>query len=308
MRFTPLVFLSLITLPAFAQPRIAVLSEKDFPSVDGISISEREIKNGLDGYQVRLLSASALRTELNRERFDLVITPYGSAFPKDLASTLFQYLRNGGAWINLGGTPFSVPVVSEAKKWKKEIPQTAYHKKIGITQSFPVSGATVESYQATPGNYGGGELSREFSAEEIYELYVRFTSTKDFPDEDGTAGQRDAKLTPLVHGINTAKVPLAAPFLVIDRIQGEFAGGRWVLANYKGSLTAKGLRILVDIAMELGCDGVLMNTAIAKATQPVRMARAMRDAVRAGRNAYLAGRMPRRFAASPSSPMAGLMT
>jgi thiazole synthase len=62
------------------------------------------------------------------------------------------------------------------------------------------------------------------------------------------------------------------------------------------------------IAMELGCDGVLMNTAIAKANDPIRMALAMRDAVRAGRNAYLAGRMPKRFAASPSSPMAGLMT
>jgi thiazole synthase len=62
------------------------------------------------------------------------------------------------------------------------------------------------------------------------------------------------------------------------------------------------------IAMELGCDGVLMNTAIAKAQAPVRMALAMRDAVRAGRNAFLAGRMPRRFAAAPSSPMAGLAT
>ena len=59
------------------------------------------------------------------------------------------------------------------------------------------------------------------------------------------------------------------------------------------------------IAMELGCDGVLMNTAIAAAGDPVRMARAMRLAVQAGREAYLAGRMPRRFAASPSSPMAG---
>ena len=62
------------------------------------------------------------------------------------------------------------------------------------------------------------------------------------------------------------------------------------------------------IAMELGCDGVLMNPAIAKARDPIRMALAMRDAVRAGRNAYLAGRIPKRFAASPSSPMAGLMT
>ena len=59
------------------------------------------------------------------------------------------------------------------------------------------------------------------------------------------------------------------------------------------------------IAMELGCDGVLMNTAIAGARDPVRMARAMKLAVEAGREAYLAGRIPRKFAASPSSPMAG---
>ena len=59
------------------------------------------------------------------------------------------------------------------------------------------------------------------------------------------------------------------------------------------------------IAMELGCDGVLMNSAIAAAGDPVRMARAMKLAVQAGREAFLAGRMPRRFAAAPSSPMAG---
>ena len=59
------------------------------------------------------------------------------------------------------------------------------------------------------------------------------------------------------------------------------------------------------IAMELGCDGVLMNTAIAGARDPIRMARAMKLAIEAGREAYLAGRIPKKFAASPSSPMAG---
>jgi thiazole synthase len=59
------------------------------------------------------------------------------------------------------------------------------------------------------------------------------------------------------------------------------------------------------IAMELGCDGVLMNSAIALAREPIRMARAMGLAVQAGREAYLAGRMEKKFAASPSSPMAG---
>ena len=62
------------------------------------------------------------------------------------------------------------------------------------------------------------------------------------------------------------------------------------------------------IAMELGCAGVLMNTAIAQARDPVRMARAMKLAVEAGREAFLAGRMPRKlYAGAPSSPTSGLI-
>lgn len=62
------------------------------------------------------------------------------------------------------------------------------------------------------------------------------------------------------------------------------------------------------VAMELGCAGVLMNTAIAQAREPVRMARAMKLAVEAGREAFLAGRMPRKlYSASPSSPTSGLI-
>ncbi len=61
------------------------------------------------------------------------------------------------------------------------------------------------------------------------------------------------------------------------------------------------------VAMELGCDGVLMNTAIAEAKDPVLMASAMRHAVIAGRQAYLAGRMGKKRYADPSSPLAGLI-
>lgn len=61
------------------------------------------------------------------------------------------------------------------------------------------------------------------------------------------------------------------------------------------------------LAMELGCDAVLMNTAIAEAKDPVRMAGAMKHAVIAGREAFLAGRMPKRMYADPSSPLSGLI-
>ena len=78
-----------------------------------------------------------------------------------------------------------------------------------------------------------------------------------------------------------------------------------------------GVPVLVDagvgtasdaaIGMELGCDGILMNTAIAEAKDPVLMASAMKHAVIAGREAYLAGRMGRKLYADPSSPLGGLI-
>ena len=61
------------------------------------------------------------------------------------------------------------------------------------------------------------------------------------------------------------------------------------------------------VAMELGCDGVLLNTAIAKAHRPVLMAEAMKKAIEAGRAAFLAGRIPRKLYANASSPQEGLM-
>jgi thiazole synthase len=61
------------------------------------------------------------------------------------------------------------------------------------------------------------------------------------------------------------------------------------------------------IAMEMGCHGVLMNTAIAGAQDPVLMASAMRKAVEAGREAYLAGRIPKKLYATASSPLAGII-
>jgi len=86
--------------------------------------------------------------------------------------------------------------------------------------------------------------------------------------------------------------------------------------NLRLILEAAKVPVLVDagvgtasdaaIAMELGCDGVLMNTAIAAAQNPVLMAQAMKKAVEAGREAFLAGRMPKKlYSASPSSPVSG---
>ena len=106
-----------------------------------------------------------------------------------------------------------------------------------------------------------------------------------------------------------AIMPLAAPIGSGLGVQNP--------VNIRIIIEQAGVPVIVDagvgtasdatIAMELGCDGVLMNTAIAEAKEPVLMARAMRHAVEAGRLAYLAGRMAKKTYADPSSPLAGLI-
>lgn len=106
-----------------------------------------------------------------------------------------------------------------------------------------------------------------------------------------------------------AIMPLAAPIGSGLGVQNP-VGIRIIVENAKVPvLVDAGVGTASDaaIAMELGCDGVLMNTAIAEAKNPVLMARAMKLAVESGRLAYLAGRMPRRRYADPSSPLAGLI-
>jgi thiazole synthase len=106
-----------------------------------------------------------------------------------------------------------------------------------------------------------------------------------------------------------AIMPLAAPIGSGLGIQNP--------VNIRLIIEAAKVPVLVDagvgtasdaaVAMELGCDGVLMNTAIAEAKNPVMMARAMKLAVESGRLAYLAGRMRKKTYADPSSPLAGLI-
>jgi len=106
-----------------------------------------------------------------------------------------------------------------------------------------------------------------------------------------------------------AVMPLAAPI----------GSGLGICNRYNLEIILKraGIPVIVDagvgtasdvaIAMEMGCDGVLLNTAIAGAKDPVRMARAMKLGVQAGRDAFLAGRIPKKLFATASSPLEGVI-
>lgn len=105
-----------------------------------------------------------------------------------------------------------------------------------------------------------------------------------------------------------AVMPLAAPIGSGLGIQNRYTL-KYILEEAKVPIIVDagvGTASDATIAMELGCDAVLMNTAIAQAKNPVQMAHAMRLGVQAGREAYLAGRMPKRLYANASSPVEGV--
>ena len=215
---------------------VGVLSRPGFPSVD---IAPVNLEAALGGFDVEMVA------EVKPGAYDVLVTPYGSAFPVSAWPAIVEYLKRGGNWLNLGGVPFAVPVVREGREWKQEIRQTAYHKELAITQAFEVPGVRIKAWQA-----GGAVDPSAFQAEAVFEFYVRLTSARDHPDEIGSAGMREAVMQALLYGLNSRGTRVAAPFVQIDRLEGTFAGGRWVLASLRGSLEPAAIRTLVQIAAE----------------------------------------------------------
>jgi hypothetical protein len=216
---------------------IAVFQEPGFPRIQAVDAS-------LEG-ALTFLSEAELIARLNPRDFSLFINPYGSAFPKRAWRVLLQYLRVGGNWLNLGGVPLSRPVVRTASDWRAEPYQASYHQRLGITHFFPVEAGKVVKYQSVD-----EELTRGFDAKEIFELYVRLSSTSNEPDEAGSDGPHEGVVQSLVLGLNREGRAIAAPIVQIDRHLAEFRGGRWVFANFSGPLTANAVRALVERASQ----------------------------------------------------------
>ena len=143
-------------------PAVAVFWESAFPSIQGCSVTQETLRQSLSNFAVSFLTERELIEQLGAERFDLLITPYGSAFPKRAWNAMLKYLRAGGNWLNVGGVPLSRPVVRAGGQWRAESHQATYHKLLGITHSFPVQTTAITSYE--------GDLKSGFKAREIYEL------------------------------------------------------------------------------------------------------------------------------------------
>ncbi len=233
-------------LPADGPSRIAVFFEDGFPGVDDFSTDRASLTRELSGIGasgVDFLDSSRLRTDLDVSTHRLFINPFGSAFPEAAWPSIRHFLSGGGNLLNLGGVPFSVGVSRNPDgKPVKGQPRPTFHRELGITQSFDVPVDEIERYEDRRDGRDGPGLSGLVEVRRVFELYVRFTSTRDYPGEDGTSGQRDAEIFTEVGGFDRAGDMIAAPVVRIERLLGEFAGGIWILANFTGALKEGAIR------------------------------------------------------------------
>jgi hypothetical protein len=147
-------------------PRVAVLAERGFPTIDASVLEPRTLRDALRGLAASYLEVGELE-RLDPSAFDVFLNPYGSAFPKPAWPQFHDFLTAGGNWVNVGGVPFAVPVRREAEGWQPEVRQSAYHKQLGITQAFPVDVSGPHSYRPNPDIEWTDELAGEISAETV---------------------------------------------------------------------------------------------------------------------------------------------
>ncbi len=241
-------------LPGWSRPddprriRVALFIDDTFPAVDTEAPDSAALKAALSVFDLRILNSTDASSLPKPGDIDVLVTPYGSAFPEEAGEQILGYLYHGGCWVNLGGTPLAVPVRWDGKKWQQTPRRTVWHRRLGITQSMDVTSATVDEWRGNPGFEGAEQLAEALSPELSRSLYLRLTSTKNFPNEDGSDGTRDAEVHPLLTGFDGDGVPVASPVLLLDRLYGAMAGSRQVFYTGDERCPADAVRELVYIA------------------------------------------------------------
>ena len=202
--------------------RILLFHDPTFPFIDVEEIGVDELKRALLGCELRIANAGSLAEALEWQDMDLVITAHGSAFPEDAGMALLGCLARGTSWLHIGGVPLAVPVRRTEGPWIPATRRTKWHRKLGMTQAFPVACGDVEEWSAAEGYDDMKDVADDMSCSDAFALYWRLSSTRYFPNEDGSAGTRDAVLRGLLSGMRDDGVPSVAAVQLLDWLHGSY--------------------------------------------------------------------------------------
>ncbi|MEW4368451.1 beta-galactosidase [Paenibacillus kandeliae] len=225
--------------------RTVVFYDSDFP-FDGQRPSQQQL--AAFGSEVVITNAAGLSEALTQA--DVYVHLQGSYFPKEAWHAILQHVRDGKGLVHLGGVPFRTPVRQTEQGWQPEYDQTAYHQQLNIHEALPVDAAPIVHYVASkeiPLLSGQEQL---FAVEDTWGLVLHVTKIDDHPGQGGSSGPMDAHIYPLLKGISHDGREVAAPVVLLEHTKGDFAGGRWIVANQLAgeSFWEHGIAALLDWA------------------------------------------------------------
>lgn len=154
-----------------------VFWEGEFPTVDSQAVDRQVLERALEKLSPRFASRAELRAASALDNADLLILPYGSAFPADLWPVLFGYLQGGGNLLVLGGRPFTVPVSEEKGRFVPGRPQQVFARELGISDTYE---APFGSPLRASDNKALGELNFRWDEDFFFMEPVRVATRRVF--------------------------------------------------------------------------------------------------------------------------------
>ncbi len=237
-------------------PGIALFYAAGFPAVDAPQVPLKHLELALEGLSHQVLSSPEDFSSLSISRFTLLVLPYGSAFPLQAWPRIYDFIKNGGSLLVLGGAPFHQPVRRDRDtgKWILGIRQPTFAHALLVGPAEPLSIPPGCRDRLNIKLCSGFDIdTKELSSlhpSKTYALTVRFAKEKEYPDEDGSSGPYLARLRPLIHLSDDKDLPLYCPLLEIDRLQGSEAGARWVFAPFDARVSPVFMRACVQRALQ----------------------------------------------------------
>jgi hypothetical protein len=197
--------------------RVVLFAAERFPSVDAPAIPAAVLEQALS--ELSVLSARSpdeLGASLACPDARVLLLPHGSAFPLAAWPAISAFLGRGGSLVVLGGAPFHQPVRQSGGGWQLSPRQATYAHEllIGPAEAWRRAPYATYSTAVLPGT---GFAERFPEATTSWSLTFRLATRKDTPDDDGSAGPRDAVVRPLVHVLDEAGLARGCPLLEVDR-------------------------------------------------------------------------------------------
>jgi hypothetical protein len=238
------VFSSLVVFSA--DNSVVIFHESGFPAADSAATPE-SLLQALPG--ARFTSSDELKNRLNSA--NLLVLPYGSAFPEPAWPEIQSFLQRGGNLLVLGGRPFSRAAYRDGGSWKLRDYSVRYTRPLMIDQ-----------YQETPGSDGLKFESNpdimpalpQFAWKQGFSPIIH-QSAVDLYSRGGSAGSIDANLDALAWGTKDGR-RMSAPVIQIDHLRNGFDGGRWIFVDaelspdfYNGAVALDLVRKLADQAL-----------------------------------------------------------